>query len=84
MFAHKLFPSLSLAAAVECVFSGLAAGQITFDQEFDSGNLDTPASSVNMANPAAPVVTIKARGTKANEATTWWWSKTTSSSRRDG
>lgn len=41
-----------------------------FDQNFDSGSLNVANTSVNFANPSAPVVTLAPRRTWGNQ---YWW-----------
>ncbi len=52
---------------------GIASGQVTLFQDFDSGSLDVAGSVINLSNPSAPVITLDPRNTWDGLPSNWWW-----------
>ena len=52
---------------------GIASGQVTLFQDFDSGSLDVARSVINLSNPSAPVITLDPRNTWDGLSSNWWW-----------
>ncbi len=53
-----------LAAAACCLAACTgASGQIVLDQDFDSGSLNVPGTTINYSNPSSPLITLALRNT---------------------
>ncbi len=52
-----------LATVFVCSINSIAFAQLSFDQNFDGGQLDVPGTTVDYASPTSPLVTLSNRET---------------------